>query len=438
MYFKFALTKENSPMPKVIGLPKVRFNLFDWNTNQETYIILYFQYTRGKRLKYSTGWKIRPNDWDRYKQRARHSKRFAESTFLNSHLERLEQLCKEIYLEKGRSKISPEDFRQELKIRLGDAEREEEEEVKRPLTFLEFVEEYYQERKQQPNANPGTLKFLHKVKVHIQNYARDRKRKLEFTELNDKFFSDFRDWLHAPPRLLSTNYVQKVFQYIKVFARKSESRGYHSNRAYQDFKLPKTPVSKIALSFEQLEQLHTLELADNPRLEKVRDLFLIGAYTGLRFSDFTRIRPEHIQTHKGERIIEITTQKTDQTVYIPLHPVLDDVLKKYGYKSPHISNQKMNDYLKELGQVAEFDKEVIVNDATGGIRKEKKVPFWEMLTTHVARRSFATNFYQKHPEQIDRIMKITGHKTERMFREYIVTDALDSAVDFGKAISKNT
>lgn len=422
-------------MPKIIGLPKVRFNLFDWNTNQETYIILYYQYRKGKRLKYSVGWKIRPNDWDRYRQRAKHSKRFADSTYLNAHLDKLEQACTDIFLENGKGKISPEDFRKELKIRMGDAERKEEEEP-RPPTFLEFVEDYYQERKRQPNAKQGTLKFLHKVKVHVQEYARDRKRKLEFSELNDKFFNDFRDWLHAPPRLLSTNYVHKIFQYIKTFARKAESRGYHSNRAYQDFKLPKTPVSKIALSFERLEQLHALDFSDNPRLEKVRDLFLIGAYTGLRFSDFTRIRPEHIQTHKGERLIEITTQKTDQTVYIPLHPVLDDVLKKYGYTSPTISNQKMNDYLKEIGQMAGLNEEKVINDATGGIRRERKVPLWEMLTTHVARRSFATNFYQKHPEQIDRIMKITGHTTERMFRTYIVTDDLDSALDFGRAIAK--
>lgn len=423
-------------MPKIIGLPKVRFNLFDWHTNEETYIILYYQYRKGKRLKYSTGWKIKPNDWDRRNQRAKHTKRFSDSTYLNAHLEKLAVTCTEIYLEYGKGKISPEDFRDELKIRMGDAEREEEEE--KPQNFLDFIEGYYQERTRQPNAKPGTLTGLHKVKVHVQTYAKERKRKLEFSDLNDRFFNDFRDWLHAPPRLLSTNYVKKVFQTLKGFIRRAESRGYHNNRAYQDFKLPQTPVSKIALSFEQLEHLHKLDLSNNSRLEKVRDLFLIGAYTGLRFSDFTRIRPEHIQTHREQRVIEITTQKTDQTVYIPLHPVLDAVLKKYGYKSPSISNQKMNDYLKELGRLAGLNDEKIVNDATGGIRREIKRPVWEMLTTHVARRSFATNFYQAYPDQIDRIMKITGHTTERMFRAYIVTDSLESAVRFGEAIKRKS
>ncbi|MEI7587075.1 phage integrase SAM-like domain-containing protein [Runella sp.] len=344
-----------------------------------------------------------------------------------------------MFLENKKGNISVEDFRQELKVRLGEPEREAEE-TEEPeiqhIDFLDFIEQYYQERKGQPNAKAGTLKFIHKIKVHIQDYAKDRRRKIEFADLNDKFFSDLRDWLHSPPRLHSTNYVQKIFQYVKLFVRRAETRGLHNSRAYQDFKLPKTPITKIVLSFEQLEHLAQIDLSDNQRLEKVRDLFLIGSYTGLRFSDFTRIQPEHIQDHEGERLIHITTQKTEQSVIIPLHKTLDEVLKKYGYKSPSMSNQKMNDYLKELGQLAGFTKEIIVNDATGGIHTEKKVPMWEMLTTHVARRSFATNFYQKYPEQIDRIMKITGHTTEKMFRAYIVTDALNSAIDFGKAISK--
>ncbi|MEO6040129.1 MAG: site-specific integrase, partial [Saprospiraceae bacterium] len=329
-------------MPKIIGLPKVRFNLYDWNAKEETYIILYYQYLKGQRLKYSTGWKIMPIDWDGRKQRAKQSKRFEESTFLNAHLNKLEQACTEIYLENGKGKISPADFRKELKIRVGDAEREEEPQELRPPTFLEFVEEYYQERKRQPNANKSTLKVIHKVKIHVQEYARDRKRQLPFSDLNERFLTDFRDWLHSAPRELSSNYVQKIFQYIKVFARKAEIRGYHSNQDYKDFKIPTTPVTKIALSFEQLDHLFMLDLSGNIRLEKVRDLFLIGAYTGLRFSDFTRITPERIETHDGQQVIVITTRKTAQTVKIPLHPILDQVLKKYGYSSPLISNQKMN------------------------------------------------------------------------------------------------
>ena len=133
-------------------------------------------------------------------------------------------------------------------------------------------------------------------------------------------------------------------------------------------------------------------------------------------------------------MIEIVAQKTEQTVFIPLHPILDSVLKKYGYTSPKMSNQKMNAYLKEIGQAAGLANEIMVYNSKGGKRTEKAVPMWQMLKTHVARRSFATNYYQKYPKLIDNIMKITGHTTEKAFRAYIVTDAKDSALKFAKGI----
>jgi hypothetical protein len=100
----------------------------------------------------------------------------------------------------------------------------------------------------------------------------------------------------------------------------------------------------------------------------VRDLFLIGAYSGLRYSDFTRITPQHIQTHEGQKVLVIKAEKTNQMIYLPIHPTLDNVLSKYGYTSPKISNQKMNDYLKELGQLAGMTQEIVINENKGGVQ----------------------------------------------------------------------
>lgn len=418
-------------MPKIIGEPKVRFNLFDWNAKEETYIILYFQYRKGLRLKYSTGRKILPKDWNDREQCAIQSKRFSEGAEINARLDDLERHCLAIYRENGKGNITPEKFRQELRARMGDTEPEED---IRPKTFLEFVEQMYEAKEKQPNAKKGSLQVLHKVIWHLQTYAREKRRKLDFSELNEKFYDDFRDWLHSPPRLLSTNYVRKIFQNLKFFIRKAENQHLHNDRSYRDFETDSAPVSKIALTFEQLEHMATLQLPGH--LEKARDLFLIGSYTGLRFSDFVRIRPEHIKDHKGETVIEITTQKTEQTVTIPLHPALNTVLKKYNYQSPKMGNALMNRYLKEIGRLAGFTSEIMVHDSTGGIHREVKRQMWEELKTHVARRSFATNYYEKYPDQINNIMQITGHTTERMFRAYIVTDKRDSAVKFGRAIQE--
>ncbi len=418
-------------MPKLIGDPKVLFNLFDWECEDDTYIVTFYHYRKGKRLKYFTGRKIRPNDWDRKKQRARHTKHFAASSEVNSRLEEISRCCIEINSESGAT-ISPKDFRKQLESRLNDNDPKTPE--PEPITFLEFVELSYKERAKQATSKSGTLEVLHKVWWHLQTYAKERRRKLEFSELNERMYNDFRSWLFSPPRSLSINYVHRIFQYLKYFIRKAENQHLHNDRSYREFKTTTAPVTKIVLTFEQLEHLATLDFSQKPHLEKARDLFLIGSYSGMRYSDFSRISPEHIKTHKGERVLEITTKKTAQTVIIPLHPILDSILSRYGYTSPKMHNQDMNGYLKEIGQAAGLTHEIIVQDSKGGIRKERRAQFWEMLTTHVARRSFATNYYERHPEQIDRIMKITGHTTERMFRAYIVTDARDSALKFAAAI----
>lgn len=420
-------------MPKIIGRPKVRFNLFDWNADEETYIILFFKFNKGPRLQHAVGAKIHPNDWDRKKQRAKHGKHLPDSGELNKYLDKLVDYCEDIYDLHNKGRISTPDFKEELKRRLEDDLPPEE---KEPITFLEFVEQAYNERARQPNVKKGSLQVVHKVMAHLQNYALDRRRKLRFSELNEKLYADFRDWLHSPPRNLSTNYVQKIFQNVKFFIRKAENQHLHNDRSYREFNPPPAPVTKIVLSFEQLEHMAEIDFSNAPHLEKARDLFLIGCYSGLRYSDFSRIQPEHIREHKGQRIIQLVTQKTEQTVFIPLHPILDNVLKKYGYTSPKMSNQKMNNYLKEVGQVAGLTNEIMVFNSKGGKHTQKAVPMWEMLTTHVARRSFATNYYQAHPELIDNIMKITGHTTEKMFRAYIVTDALDSALKFAEGIKR--
>jgi len=150
----------------------------------------------------------------------------------------------------------------------------------------------------------------------------------------------------------------------------------------------------------------------------VRDLFLIGCYSGLRFSDFSRLSPEHIKAVDGGKMIEIDTQKTGEKVFIPLFPILETLLQKYAFVVPKISGQKMNDYLKELGQLAGMDGRLLVRNSAGGNRREMEVAKWEKLTTHVARRSFATNAY-KATVPVKYIMAVTGHKTEKEFYKYI-------------------
>jgi integrase len=416
-------------MPKV-KTPTPRFNLESTKEpTAKTYIFLYFQY-QGQRLKYATGLKVCPEAWDFSKQRAIANRKYPENMDVNLSLNDLERYTVQIYRENNLGLIAPDAFRRELDFRMGFTLRPETIIAKAP-TLLEFIETNLAERAKQPNAKKSSITTTAKIQKHLIAYATEKGLKLPFQEINQAFFHDFKAWLFAPPRSLQTNYVHKLFSMVKMFMRDAKRRGYHSNDAFENFSIKKEKTTKIALSFDELEALYHLDLSQNQRLERVRDLFLIGAYSGLRFSDFSRLSPEHIVSNEGGKMIEITTQKTGEKVFIPLFPILETLLQKYGFTVPVISSQKMNDYLKELGKEAGMNGKMFVTNTAGGKRVEIEMEQWEKLTTHTARRSFATNFYRAGLPAFQ-IMKITGHQTEQSFRQYICIDAKMAAMDFAK------
>lgn len=413
-------------MPKVNGTPKVRFNLLDRKA-EVTYLFAFFHYRGGQRLKYSTGEKVRPAFWDDTTHRLKLNRKYPEHTDINLRLNQLELTITQVFRDFNNGDISPENFRKELDYRLGYAPRPENSKVKAP-PFFEFIETYISRKKVQPR---GTWKILLVVLGLLKSYASERKGTLEYEDIDFTFFNDFKAWLFAPPRLHSINYAAKVVGIVRQFMRAAEDEKFHSNTTYQDkkFRIAKIKTSKVTLSFEELEALYQLDLSGNQRLERVRDLFIIGAYTGLRFSDFTRIRPEHIEEVNGKTFLNITTQKTGAMVCIPLFPMPLALLRKYNFSAPEISNQKMNDYLKELGRLAGMTKKMVLTGSKGGRREDTTAEKWEKLTTHVARRSFATNFYRDGTPAVV-LMQITGHTTEQQFMQYIAIDSQMNAHHF--------
>jgi integrase len=171
----------------------------------------------------------------------------------------------------------------------------------------------------------------------------------------------------------------------------------------------------IALTEEELDSLAALNLKDRPALEKVRDLFLVGCHTGCRFSDISQIIPENI----SGGFIRIRQHKTGQRVVIPLHANVTALIEKYrGVLPTPISNQKFNFELKKIAEMAEINDRTHKAITRGGVRVSKSFQRWELVTTHTARRTFATNLYKSGFPSIS-IMAITGHRTEAAFLKYI-------------------
>jgi len=218
----------------------------------------------------------------------------------------------------------------------------------------------------------------------------------------------------------STNTVAKHIRVLKpiiadAYERHLTSYQFIGNR----FKATTELTDTIYLNETELLKLYDLDLSNNPKLDKIRDLFILGCWTGLRFSDYSNIDPRDIQ---GD-YLKIKTQKTKQLVVIPILGYVQKILEKYNGKTennlpPSISNQKMNEYLKDLGKLAEFNELIQQEYTKGGKSMVKNTRKYLLITTHTARRSFATNMYKRRVPTLS-IMAITGHKTETSFMKYI-------------------
>lgn len=192
-------------------------------------------------------------------------------------------------------------------------------------------------------------------------------------------------------------------------------------------------IDNIALNEKELQALAALDLADNPHLDRVRDQFLLLAWTGCRYSDLGKLSRKYIMSDDGDNYFSLEQQKTGAKVVIPILPPIVPILEKYDYQPPKpISNQRFNDYIKEVAQLADLDDEVVTihtqqdkGEFTPG-RVETRRPKWQAVTAHTARRSFATNMYKRGFPTLA-IMAITGHKTEKSFLTYIKVSEAENA-----------
>jgi integrase len=178
-------------------------------------------------------------------------------------------------------------------------------------------------------------------------------------------------------------------------------------------------VNEIYLTENDIGKLLSVDLSNNKLFDTIRDVFLVGYFTAQRFSDYSRISKDNIKNRdSGKKDIELIQQKTGEKVVIPIRPELDKILKKYGYNLPKTFEQKVNENIKKVAVLAKIKESIIIEKTRGGLKIKNTMNKAELIKTHTARRSGATNMYLAGIKTID-IMKITGHKTEKEFLKYI-------------------
>jgi hypothetical protein len=254
---------------------------------------------------------------------------------------------------------------------------------------------------------------------------------INFQDITIDFYKKFLYFFNK--KNYSSNTIGRHIKQLKVIMRSAKEEGLHNNVEFQNqsFQAMSEKVDNIYLTEVELKKLLDLDLSNNKQLEIIRDVFLCGCYIAQRYSDYSRIRESFIKTVDGKKYIELIQQKTHEKVIIPVRNELDFILRKYDYSLPKTFEQKVNEKIKDIGEMAGIIEIIHYEENRGGLTVPKSIKKCELIKTHTARRSGCTNMYLAGIQPID-IMKISGHKTEREFLKYIKVSKEETALNLSE------
>ncbi len=278
----------------------------------------------------------------------------------------------------------------------------------------------------------GTLKVYSGLAAHIAEFEKSSGERLTFDHLDIATMRRFQSFLAETKYKTSKkgksyersmNNVTAAKQISTLKTLLNYARTLYKikvNPDYRDFKVSRkdSDFEVITLTQDEFLAIYNLDLSGNSRLDAVRDVFCFSCATGLRFSDLKQLKREHI---RKDNTIRMTASKTSQKLVIPLNPFSHSILQKYIDRLaplPIISNQKTNQYIKEIGELAGIDT-LIEKVRARGVKKVSKVfKKYELLSIHSGRKSFITLSLEKGIA-IQEVMSFSGHTTFKAFRRYV-------------------
>ncbi|MGM9685607.1 MAG: tyrosine-type recombinase/integrase [Bacteroidaceae bacterium] len=394
-------------------MASIRFLLRCVKSETPQTIYVTSRFGRNEKLMYATPLKIEPIFWDEHRQRVKASRYCQQRDSINEALDSLEAKIKEHISQSVRDgrEISNKTLRDFLNLYFKKGNDSDFHNYYK--VFIETLGTRQNIKRGGINVTEKTI-FEYKRTFHLlECFEKDYRIKLSFDNITQDTLQQFVTFLQK--RNYATNTIYKKITCVKAVMNGAVERGLTQNTKWRHFRKTSEETDAVALNEIELQKIKELDLSRFPRLERTRDLFLLGCWTGLRFSDVTRIQMENIH----DNIITIIQSKTNEQVSIPIHPVFGEIWEKYGGHLPtSISNQKFNDYIKEVCKKAGIKESVLKSITKGGRKIVTKYEKWQLVSSHTARRSFATNLYRSGFPSIS-IMQITGHKSESAFLKYI-------------------
>ena len=378
-----------------------------------------------KRIEFTTGYRIDSAKWDADKQRVKNgcsNKLKQSASEINASLleyyTEIQSIFKRFEVEDVMP--TPEQIKEAFNaLHKPVSEEPKPKKEALPCDFFQVFDDFVEDCGRQNNWTDSTYEKFAAVKNHLTNFREG----LTFEFFDERGLNDYVGYLRDVKEMRNTT-IGKQLSFLKWFLRWAFKKGVHQNNAYDNYKpkLKSTQKKIIFLTWDELNRLREFKIPSNKQaLERVRDVFLFQCFTGLRYSDVFNLRRSDI---KGDHI-EVTTVKTSDSLIIELNNHSKAILDKYkdvvfedDKVLPVITNQKMNDYLKELAELAGIDEPVRQTYYKGNERIDDVTPKYALLGTHAGRRTFICNALALGiPPQV--VMKWTGHSDYKAMKPYI-------------------
>lgn len=384
--------------------------------------------TSGIRTFIPTDIKVHPLNWDMINQQpiipakkeiqsyeGKKSSLLLEKHEIKEVLDQLENLRNDVKniekrFEYNKQPYSGSDILKEIKS-MGEGKTIKDE--TKDLLF-NFMDQYIEDH--QAIREPGSLSVYRSVKAHLKAFEIHTKTKVRFDTIDYTFFAKFQTFL-INHRSLNNTTIAKALSTLKTFLGYAKRNGIKVADGYRDFTIKKEKLEVIALEQDEFDALLTLDLSSSKRLDQTRDVFCFSCATGLRYSDVAQLKREHIHNN----VITITVKKTKSELTVPLNYISAGILDKYKSSArplPVISSQKLNEYIKELCQIAKIDKPQEIVRFKGATREVNVYPKYELIHFHTGRKTFCTLSLEKGMSA-EEVMEISGHSDYKSFKRYV-------------------
>lgn len=380
----------------------------------------------GKKFVYSTGLSVAEKHWDKGKMRVSH--KYGKHPIYNAQLNRFLEAIIKAYESFEDIGINPSNA--QLKSKLEEyLEVNSRKDLREAVEIKPYIDSYIMRIKAEGDLARGTIQGFNQLVCRWSDFSKGYGKSLTDLDIDTlkAFQTHMKDYGYSQSQ---REKIQRKLVTILRYAETADNVRVHSAYKLNYWKVgvPRDSV-KIVMSNNEIKRIRDFDFPLGSKLDRVRDRWIIGFATGQRYSDFKDINSDKIRESQGRKYLEVIQQKTGKVVNVPLYDDVQIIFEKYNGKPPVFSDQKFNNYIKEVARKVGIDNIVTkILQITPNDKKITQHPKYELVTSHICRRSFATNGSLKGLS-MGYLMEITGHRKAQTFLDYIHLDKRDLPVN---------